>query len=106
MKANEFVKKFGWDESVCLIKRFPEWADGYCKLDDEFLNYSDAQDGYTLSDCEHCVEYRDLKHLVDSHELVESFGGINNAKRFYDENLKCDDSEVLRKAIADVESCQ
>lgn len=47
-----------------------------------------------------------LKRLVASWELVQEFGGLEHAKRFYDENLKCDDAEVLCKAIADVESCQ
>ena len=48
----------------------------------------------------------DLKRLVESHDLVESFGGVEMAKRYLDENLECGDSEVLRHAIADMESCQ
>ena len=121
MKANEFVKKHGWDEAAKLIGNFPEWADGYCEVDKEFLNYSDAQDGYTLADCEHCVEFINLKRLVESHELV-AIHGFEKSKEIV-ANAPSDDhfyswilggSGVrdktvnigeLRKAIADVESC-
>jgi len=116
MKATEFVKKFGWDEAEKLIRRFPEWADGYCKIDDEFLNYSDAQDGYTLADCEHCVEFLDLNRLVESHELVESIGGLPAAKahlnsvaeRCVNGGLEAvrEQYKILKQAIADVEACQ
>lgn len=84
MKANEFVKKFGWDRAkreVALIGTIAMMCG-----DSDFNN--------------------DLKRLVESHDLVESFGGVEMAKRYLDENLECGDSEVLRHAIADVERCQ
>ena len=47
----------------------------------------------------------DLKQIVDAWELVESYGGVDMAKRFFDENIKCSDSDVLEKAINLVEQC-
>lgn len=85
MNANEFVKKYGLAVAIDLSKR-DVTSVGYLSIE------------------HHELDQKELKHLVESHELVESFGGLDHAKQFYRENLKCDDSEVLRKAIADVES--
>ncbi|WP_180158838.1 hypothetical protein [Acinetobacter sp. YH01026] len=76
MKANEFFKKVG----VVAVRSY------LAVYADDLTN--------------------DLKRLVESHDLVESFGGVEMAKRYLDENLECGDSEVLRHAIADVESCK
>lgn len=100
MKANEFVKKFGWDRAkreVALIGTIAMMCG-----DNDFNN--------------------DLKRLVESHELV-AIHGFEKSKEivanapsddhFYSWTLG--DSGVrdktvnigeLRKAIADVESCQ
>lgn len=48
----------------------------------------------------------ELKRLVESHDLVESFGSLEFAKQFFDENIECSDSERLQQAIVDVEVCQ
>lgn len=98
MKANEFIKKFGWDEAKA------------------FLSFdSDVEIIYTAS------FFDDLKRLVESHELVGNFGGIKRAKRILkksytsfntmvsvvwnDKPFQCT-IEKLEKAITDVESCQ
>ena len=46
-----------------------------------------------------------LKRLVESYELVENHNGVDMAKRFIDANIECNDSDRLKQAIADVESC-
>ena len=135
MKANEFVKKFGWDEIYNFIKN-------PLKLDSEtefLLNYSDKylnpiqlkQDEFEQNElagfCEkewywvsrwfdknddeilenNFVSIADLKRIIESHELVDVFGGINGARKEL-ANL-CDnlvDCAYLCQAIADVESCQ
>lgn len=80
MKANEFVKKFGLD----LAKR----------------EYIVEHYGFDILD--------DLKRLVESHELVEAYGGLDKAKlRCYPaKHLTMQSYYALRNAIADVESCQ
>lgn len=55
---------------------------------------------------------KDLKRLVESHELVEKVGGLSIAKDFYKKfecvhvGLDLVSCRSLGKAIADVESCK
>ena len=95
MKANEFVKKFGWEYSKHILN----------------------EDSVILVD----LDYAHLKRLIESHELVEIHGFekskeiVANAPsddHFYSwvlGNSGVRDKTVnigeLRKAIADVESC-
>ncbi|WP_180008295.1 hypothetical protein [Acinetobacter sp. YH12238] len=79
MKANQFVKKFGWYEAKA------------------FLSFdSEVEIVYTAS------FFDDLKRLVESHELVENWGGLDDAK-FALQLVRY--PERLKQAIADVESC-
>ena len=79
MKANEFVKKFGWYEAKA------------------FLSFdSEVEIVYTAS------FFDDLKRLVESHELVENWGGLDDAK-FALQLVRY--PKRLEQAIADVESC-
>ena len=80
MKANEFFKAMG----INAVKQF---------LENDNIRTKEMHD--------------DLKRLVESYELVESFNGLEMAKKFYDENIiECSDAWNLKQAIADVESCQ
>ena len=114
MKANEFVKKFGWDRAkreVALIGTIAMMCG-----DNDFNN--------------------DLKRLVESHELVEKVGGLDVCKKimfqkrlrqpkathvlqhhenkkliqFFSTNQSKPNGSVMldaiEQAIADVESCQ
>lgn len=88
MKANEFVKKFGWDRAkreVALIGTIAMMCG-----DDDFNN--------------------DLKRLVENHELVEKLSGLESAKKELQRQSILrwinPETERLRVAIADVESCQ
>ena len=87
MKANEFVKKFGWDRAkreVALIGTIAMMCG-----DNDFNN--------------------DLKRLVESLELVEVYGGLEDAKKELQRQSILrwinPETERLRVAIADVESC-
>lgn len=87
MKANDFVKKFGWNVAI--------------KLSNEMTGIT--QD---VADCVACwgqSEWDYLKRLIESHELVESYGGLENAKH---EVFKRPSQVVVKQAISDVESCQ
>ena len=86
MKAVEFIKKYGLDVAKHKV-------DG--------LKIIESM-GDKLS-----IEDEKLKSLVESHELVESYGGLENAK---DEYFSCvqnnEPASYIAKAIADVESCK
>ena len=97
MKPNEFVRKFGWEESKEALNHVA-WCEGsYC---------TKIKHGCIKNNHDCCVDVSDLKRLVESHELVESYGSINQAKQaIIDGNNHCMFID-LEQAIADVESCQ
>lgn len=96
MQANEFVKKFGWNDArVCILNcACPE--DRWLMRHGEFIS-DDAFD--------------DLKRLIESYELVEKVGGLSLSKDLYRDfecvhiGLDLIECRKLGKAIADVESC-
>lgn len=93
MKANEFIKKYGLAEA----KRVLHDARG-CVGVKLWGRYEFSTD--------------DLKRLIKSHELVESYGGIDAANKticdaFHGSNYHIPEGhEKLSLAIQDVESCQ
>lgn len=123
MKAVDFVKKFGWVGAKDIIENRRSWTDkksGRKLTDNSFVlqsktyecaigtlymgNFSDYDEN-SYRDGE--VNLLHLKRLIDSHELVEKLGGLENAK---DEYFSCvqnnEPASYVAKAIADVESCQ
>ena len=84
MKANEFVKKFGWEEAKIICNGV-----------------------FTGVVCYKWVELNidELKRLVESWDLVELCGGLEVAKNL-DPTLLTGWVESVNKAILDVESCQ
>lgn len=94
MKANEFIKKFGWDVATKLSKEMRGITE----------SVADGVAGWGQS------EWDKLKRLVESYELVESFGGLESAKKELQRQSILrwinPETERLREAIADVESCQ
>ena len=77
MKANEYIKKYGVDCAKEILAH-----------NQDLVNI-----GFFI----------DLKRLVESHELVENWGGLDDAK-FALQLVRY--PERLKQAIADVESCQ
>ena len=81
MKANEYINKYGVDYAKEILKH-----------SQDLMNFS---------------FYIDLKRLVESHELVEFYGGLDKAKtRCYPaKHVTMESYHNLKQAIADVESC-
>ena len=110
MKANEFVKKFGWGEAKKTSNPKHETIDNDLHYCTGIKDYTDGFDDY--EPCPDCVNIADLKRLVESHELVESFGGLLNVKNSFQMERDCGGVDMtpfgnkLYQAIADVESCQ
>lgn len=84
--AVKYFQKNGLQRSKELV----EMGFGFCSLEDG-LSFHTEQ----------------LKRLVESHELVESYGGLSQSRRWIERTVfKLSDSMIaLKKAIADVESC-
>ncbi len=116
MNAKEFIQKFGWNDArVCILNCA-------CPEDRWFMRHGDL-----VSD----QDFDDLKHLVESCELVEKLGGLERVKKaiggkhigythfylhsngryvFLDHYVDFIPDHahhigMLNKAIADVESC-
>ncbi|MDQ8937034.1 hypothetical protein [Acinetobacter rudis] len=105
MKANEFVKEFGIEEAQFLIDEWDGEATNW-SLETGFVFVGKSVDTHML-----CIET--LKRLVESHDLVESLGGLEKAKELLVEIANRDhryaqhfEKPALEKAIVDVEACQ
>ena len=90
MKANEFIRKFGWGEAKFYL--------GNAHKDALWVSFDLPEHG--IKDI--VIYVPDLKRLVESHELVEKHGGLIESKIY----VECCNDIDLSKAIADVESCQ
>ena len=102
MRANEFVKKFGWGWAKDVVNNQP-------KTDAQIFNPYNQK--YSSSyNIKKGVSVAWLKRIVESHELVEKVGGLENAKTFDKDCMYCithlTDLDSLKQAIFDVESCQ
>lgn len=106
MKANEFIKKFGWCEasSVLLKSDYHNEVDVYLAETKEFTYIAippDENDPF--------VSLKELKALIESHALIKSCGGLEQAKAYAIDANACgafNDELKLKQAILDVESCQ
>lgn len=109
MKANEFVKKFGWEISIDVSKTIQK------------SSWVDVRVGGWWS--REFVELPELKRLVESHELANRLGGVDTMRIMIEQmeiNDLCDGMNIsfdgewqgvftkgqLQQAIADVEACQ
>ena len=97
MKANEFIKEYGLGEAVELVNS----VKFVVKIKDIVCDPCFLIGDYALS-------YKELKHLTESHELIESCGGLQSVGEklthgMYESRAVI---ERLKQAITDVESCQ
>ena len=86
--AVEFLKKYGINDAKQLISM----GSGTCEIGDGISFHTS-----------------DLKRLVESHELVESIGGLDDAQHRLLHLALIDshkEMKLLASAILDVESCQ
>ena len=108
MKPNEFVKMHGLQYTKSIIEQFPKHThvtnDGRMFID---ANTCASHIKFQLTDV---LKISDLKHLVESHELVEKYKrgrGIRFRVRWgmyrYGDTQEFNDR--LKQAIADVKSC-
>ena len=85
MKANKFLRDNGLTKCSRIVDDLTEQG-----VDSDFT--------------------KDLKRLIESHELVESYGGLESAKKFVgSEYRKLSQPKTynrLCEAILDVESCK
>ena len=118
MKANEFFKKFGLGLAKQYLNRTKNqivYIEPKIKL---MIHKSVCEP--TTSGIDFVFHRDDLKRIIESHELVESFGGLKMAKEslknlpseYQSYTMTRDDTGAttqsfkLNQAIADVESCQ
>ncbi|MGS0705026.1 hypothetical protein ACVBEE_00435 [Acinetobacter sp. ANC 3781] len=110
MKANKFMKEHGLQYTRNLVRDYPN----HTHVTDDgrmFINENTCVSHIKVQ-LNELVKMDDLKRLVESHRIVESYGGIDKARDFISpysgEQLnKKIYSPMLRtkQAIADVESC-
>ncbi|MCO8100943.1 hypothetical protein [Acinetobacter indicus] len=107
MKANEFVKKFGWTgfKIACQHRAINRYK--YTIIWSDEIGFSNE---INKIDADWTFESKDVLRLIASHELVEKLGGLESAKKeLHRQSILRwinPETERLRVAIADVESCQ
>lgn len=107
MRANEFVKKRGWEQCKNILISAPVSATSF-RFHNKDFNF--GLYGRCSNFSENKVSLVDLKRLVESWELISAFGGIHMARA---DVMDLDGFEKtspywvkIKKAILDVESCQ
>lgn len=120
MKASEFVKKHGWDAVIDAVKSTnAEETAAFESTDIKYIDEANPMLGVNVK--VYHIPYLEVKRLVESHEIIQSRGGMNRAKNtatllqssidiglYYgmdgvDANVEL---PLLKQAIADVELCQ
>ncbi|MCY6389528.1 hypothetical protein OXU89_18835 [Acinetobacter baumannii] len=99
MKPEQFIRDFGVEKARELLNADSDFKT-YCLIDKSFWGESEGT-------CSFCVDLDGVKRLVESVDLVESWGGIDDVK-LYDLSHCKDKPEStgykLLQAIADYES--
>ena len=99
MKANEFVKKYGLELSREIVSKQPKWASNVRVS--EIIGTWEYTEKVLPS-----FSIVELKRLVESHELVEQFGGLEKAMdAVINQEANSRPMSQLAQAIADMESC-
>lgn len=103
MKANEFIKKLGLGEAKALLAKHEKSF-----MPRVFDMWSDELQDFVLAEKHASFDMDDLKRLAESHELIESCGGLQSVGEklthgMYESRAVID---RLKQAILDVESCQ
>ena len=106
MNAIKFIQQHGVDKAREELKKLPN--SNVTHMTDDARMFIDENnpllDEFQRSQIKDLICIDDLKRLVESVDLVESFNGVEMAKRYLEENVECSDSERLKQAIADYES--
>ena len=105
MKANEFVKKHGWN-SLLIAKTLPKF--NRYKYVIFYADEIDFSNEFHAGRKSYMFAVAEVKRLVESHEYIESYGGLIESKRTLEMRhgvINLDGWDKLKQAIADVESC-
>ena len=102
-----FVKNFGWN-SLLVAETLPQFSRyTYVVFYADEIDFSNEFHAGRKS---YMFETKKVKRLVNSYELVESYGGLESAKKFVgSEYRKLSQPKTynrLCEAISDVESCK
>lgn len=100
MNAIEFVKEYGLDYSKGVLEVVPKSAN--------FVEWYPLRSRFYITDvgCNRAVLLTELKQVVEAFELVEKYGGINEAIEATGTSyIKPSDWEDLNNAINLVEKC-
>ena len=115
MKANEFVKKHGWEAVIEAVKSTT--AEKTAAFESKDLDPIIAKDGSVIGfDVKvYAIPYIEVENLVESFETVGMWGGQPAAKAHLESLAdRCANGGLesvrgqhrsLKQAIADVESC-
>lgn len=104
MKANEFVKKCGWD-SLLIAKTLPKF--NRYKYVIFYADEIDFSNEFHAGRKSYMFDVAEVKHLVESYELVNSYGGLDKSRlKVQGNRLSYKKTADLWKAIELVESCQ
>lgn len=106
MKANEFVKKHGWTAVVEAVKSTNAEETAFFESTEleSILSKKGSFIGFDVK--VHRIKYEEVKHLVESYELVGNFGGLEKAMdAVINQEANSRPMSQLAQAIADVESC-
>lgn len=110
MNATDFIKEHGVDKAREVVELAPQ---GATHLSDDTRYYVNADfkplPNHIKEQLPKLIDISELKHLVESVDLVKSYGGIINAKhdvKYLDLDWDYDTQRVtrLKQAIADYES--
>ncbi|MGQ4637304.1 hypothetical protein ACUIJ0_01025 [Acinetobacter junii] len=119
MNAIQFIKDHGVDKAREVVEGAPHWpVIGWDAVGNNYIfkqcehapcSYSNLDNAWSEEYALELILLDDLKRLVDSLDLVKSYGGIINAKydvKHLDLDWGYDTPRVtrLRQAIADYES--
>lgn len=72
MKPEQFIREYGVEKARELLNADSDFKT-YCLIDKSFWSESEGT-------CSFCVDLDDLKRLVESLDLVESYKGIGEAR--------------------------
>lgn len=115
MKANEFVKKHGWEAVIEAVKSTT--AEKTAAFESKDLDPILAKDGSVIgfNVKVYAIPYIEVENLVESFETVGMWGGLPAAKAHLESLAdRCANGGLgsvrgqhknLKQAIADVESC-
>ena len=94
MNAIKFIKEHGVEKARKVIDGAPELAEYYSTIDGEYYRIEI-----------NAVNLKQLKRLVESVDLVDSYGGIDSCRNsIYMLHELTEDPEPIRQAITDYES--